>query len=189
MAFTIAGGLCYGALMGYINSSQQLFQEAYGVGSLYVILFGAAAAFISAATLTNARLVKHYRMDRICIVAVGVLIVWSLVFVAVIFVLGNLPPLWVFMAANCPALFLLGLTFGNFNAIALERYGHIAGLAVAITASIHTLVGIVGAGVVGFSFNMTLFPIFLGYVGCGVIAFALMVHQSVQLEQKQSLAE
>lgn len=75
--------------MGYINSSQQLFQEAYGAGNLYAILFGAAAAFISAATLTNARLVKHYRMDRICIVAVGSLIVWSLLFIGVIFVLGN----------------------------------------------------------------------------------------------------
>ncbi|WP_308916324.1 MFS transporter [Jannaschia sp. LMIT008] len=78
MAFTMAGGLCYGALMGYVNSSQQLFQETYVAGDSYSLLFGAAAAFISAATLTNARMVGQIAMDRICMWAVGSLLVWSL---------------------------------------------------------------------------------------------------------------
>ena len=76
IAFTLAGGLCYGALMGYINSSQQLFQETYDVCKLYSVLFGGAALFISAATLTNARLVNHFTMEQICVVAVSGLIVW-----------------------------------------------------------------------------------------------------------------
>ena len=78
IAFTTAGGLCYGALMGYINSSQQLFQETYNVGGLYAVLFGAAALFISAATLTNAHLVKQFSIDHICIYAVYALVAWSL---------------------------------------------------------------------------------------------------------------
>lgn len=93
------------------------------------------------------------------------------------------------MTANCPALFLLGLTFGNFNAIALERLGYIAGLTAAITASIQTLVGFVGASFISLSFNMTLFPIFLGYAGCGIIALAMMVMQPVKVEQQQILAD
>jgi DHA1 family bicyclomycin/chloramphenicol resistance-like MFS transporter len=183
IAFTLAGGLCYGALMGYINSSQQLFQETYDVGKLYAVLFGGAALFISAATLTNARLVKHFTMEQICVVAVSGLIVWSLLFVGVMAVLGGLPALWLFMAANCPALFLLGLTFGNFNAIALERLGHIAGLAAAVTASILTLIGVIAAGAVGFSYNMTLYPIFVGYAVCGAGALSLMQLPSARLSE------
>lgn len=180
MAFTVSGGLCYGALMGYINSSQQLFQDTYNVGNLYAVLFGAAAIFISAATLTNARLVKHIPMARICVLAVMALIFWSLLFMILMMVLGGLPPLWLFMAANCPALFLLGLTFGNFNAIALERLGHIAGLAAAVTASVLTLVGVIAAGAIGLSYNMTLYPIFLGYAVCGAAALSLMLLPSIQ---------
>ncbi|MEM0930641.1 MAG: Bcr/CflA family drug resistance efflux transporter, partial [Pseudomonadota bacterium] len=97
----------------------------------------------------------------------------SLLFVGIMAVLGGLPSLWLFMVANCPALFLLGLTFGNFNAIALERLGHIAGLAAAVTASILTLIGVIAGSAVGFSYNMTLYPIFLGYAvfGAGALLF------------------
>ena len=84
------------------------------------------------------------------------------------------------MAANCPALFLLGLTFGNFNAIALEQLGHIAGLAAAETASVLTLVGVIVAGAIGLSYNMSLYPIFLGYSVCGAAALSLMLLPSIR---------
>ncbi|MEM0908508.1 MAG: multidrug effflux MFS transporter [Pseudomonadota bacterium] len=174
MAYTLAGGFCYGALMGYIGSSQQLFQETYRVGDLYVILFGVSAAFVSAATFTNSILVKHVTMEGICVVAVGALVAWSAAYLAIILAAGSLPPLWAFMLFNCPALFMLGLTFGNFSAIALQHLGHIAGLAAAMTASLLTLVGVVGAALIGFSFDGTVVPIVLGYLLSGLIAVALM---------------
>ena len=174
MSFTFAAGLCYGALMGFVLSSQQLFQEAFAVGEQYAVWFGASAIFVGLATVTNAQLVNHFAMDRICIAAVGVLCLWALAFVWTMRSLGDLPSIELFMLFNCLALFLLGLTFGNFNAIALERLGHIAGMAAAITASIQTLVSMVAASVVGLSFNMTLYPLFLGYVGCGVASLVLM---------------
>ena len=180
IAFTLAGGLCYGALMGYINSSQQLFQGTYGVGTRYALLFGAAALFISAATLTNARLVKRYSMDKICVCAVFALVAWSVGVVVMLLILRVNPPLWGFMVANSAALFCLGLTFGNFNAIALDGLGHLAGLAAAVTASVQTVVGVFVAGAIGLSFNETLFPIFLGYCLCGVCALLLMLWPSVR---------
>ena len=119
-------------------------------------------------------------MDRICVLAVSGLIIWSLAFMGMMMIMGDLPPLWLFMSANYPALFLLGLTFGNFNAIALEKLGHIAGLAAAVTASVLTLVGAVAAGAIGFSYNMSLYPIFLGYAICGAIALILMLLPSAK---------
>ena len=94
IAYTLAGGCCYGALMGYVNSSQQLFQDIYRLGDYYPMIFGASAAFIAAATLINARLVRHVAMERVCVVAVAALVVWSLLCLAALPVLGHPPPLW-----------------------------------------------------------------------------------------------
>ena len=175
MAYTLAGGCCYGALMGYVNSSQQLFQDVYQVGDLYAVIFGASAAFISVATLTNARLVRCVEMERICVLAVAAMVVWSLLFLAVLVVLDIRPPLWVWMAFNCPVLFLLGLTFGNFNAIALRDLGHVAGLASAVMASLNTALSLAVAAWIGLAFDMTPRPVVIGYAAFGSLALVLML--------------
>ncbi len=175
MAFTLAGACCYGALMGYVNSSQQLFQDLYAAGDLYAILFGLSAAFISAATLANARLVRHYDMPAICIRAILALVFWSALFGLVLLRSGTIPTLWVWMAFNGPCLFFLGLTFGNFNAIALQDLGHVAGLAAAIFASLNSAISLVIAAAIGLSFDMTPIPIVLGYLVFGALALALML--------------
>ena len=100
MAYTLAGGCCYGALMGYVNSSQQLFQELYRVGELYGLIFGASAAFIAAATLLNARLVRQVAMERVCVTAVAVLVGWSLLFLLLMSALAIPVPLWAWMVSK-----------------------------------------------------------------------------------------
>ncbi len=175
MAYTLAGGCCYGALMGYVNSSQQLFQDLYRVGDLYAVIFGASAAFISAAMLTNSRLVRNVAMERVCVVAVAAMVAWSLLFLAALPFLGSPPPLWVWMAFNCPVLFFLGLTFGNFNAIALRDLSHIAGLAAAVMASLNTALSLVIAAWIGLGFDMTTRPVVMGYAVFGSLALGLML--------------
>jgi MFS transporter, DHA1 family, multidrug resistance protein len=175
MGYTVAAACCYGALMGYINSSQQVFQDLYRLGDGFVLVFGASAAFISAATLINAQLVRRFTMERICIVAIAVVVVWALVFHVVVWRMKGFPPLWLWMIFNCPVLFLLGLTFGNFNAIALKDLGHIAGLASAVVASLNTALSLIIAAVIGLHFDMTVGPIVLGYAGFGALALVSML--------------
>jgi DHA1 family bicyclomycin/chloramphenicol resistance-like MFS transporter len=174
MAFTGAAGLCYGAVMGYVNASQQVFQEIYAAGDLYAPLFGAAAAFISAATITNSRLVRRIPMERICRHAVQALTGWSALFAIVLTLTDGLPSLWLFMGFNAVALFFLGLTFGNFQSIALENLGHVAGLASAVTMSLTNLVGMATAGLIGLRLADTLWPLAIGFALSGVLANALM---------------
>jgi DHA1 family bicyclomycin/chloramphenicol resistance-like MFS transporter len=82
---------------------------------------------------------------------------------------------------NCPVLFLLGLTFGNFNAIALRDLGHIAGLASAVVASLTTALSLVIAAAIGLSFDMTTQPIVTGYLAFGALALAFMLLPEVRL--------
>lgn len=176
MAYTMASGCCYGALMGYVNSSQQLFQELFRVGDRYAAVFGVSAAFVSAATLANARLVRRVPMERICIVAVAVavMVVWSLLSLLALAALGDKPSLGFWLAFHLPVLFLLGLTFGNFNAIALRDLSHVAGIASAVTASVTTALSMAIAALIGLSFDMTIRPVMLGYLVFGLLALALM---------------
>lgn len=174
VAYTLAGALSYGALMGYVNSSQQIFQGIYGVGPLYAFLFGACAVFVSAATLTNSAIVARYGMGRICKAALAAQAVWAAAFLLTAMANGGALPLPLWLAFSAPMLFALGLTFGNVGAIALEPLGYIAGTASAVTASLNTVVNLLVAAAIGNLFNGTIVPVLGGYAVTGLAA-ALLV--------------
>lgn len=172
--YTLAAGFCYGGLMGYVNASQQLFQQVYGLGDLFAFAFGASALFVSAATLANARLVVRHGMERICRVAVAAQVLWSLPFVVHAALVPEGLGLVGWFVFSGPTLFLLGLTFGNFNAIALRPLGHIAGLASAVVASLLSGSSLVVAALIGQRLDGTATPLVVGYAICGVLALAMM---------------
>lgn len=85
-----------------------------------------------------------------------------------------------------PTLFFLGLTFGNFNAIALAELGHIAGLASAMIASLTTGLSTVIAGAIGLRFDMSVVPVVIGFGLCGTLAFAF-VSTAFALERRAAV--
>ena len=174
IAYTLAGALSYGALMGYVNSSQQIFQGIYGVGQLYTFLFGACAVFVSAATLTNSAIVARYGMERICKVALAAQAIWAAAFLLIAAINGGTLTLSLWLVFSAPMLFALGLTFGNVNAIALEPLGHIAGTASAVTASLNTIVNLLVAAAIGNLFDGTIIPVLGGYAATGLAALLLV---------------
>jgi DHA1 family bicyclomycin/chloramphenicol resistance-like MFS transporter len=185
VAITLAGACGYGSLMGYVNSSQQIFQDIYDLGPLYTIFFGASAFFIAAATLTNALLVRWFDMERICRSAIAAMTVWATAFlVAALLADGGLP-LWLWMVFCCPTLFALGLTFGNLNAIALTPFGHIAGLAAAVLATLNTVFSLITAAIIGNLFDGTLIPTIAGFAGLGVLALVLLAAAPPQTDWPQ----
>lgn len=170
-----AGGFYYGALIGYVTSSQQLFQSLYGVGDQYAILFGATAVAVAIGTFVNVRLLRFFAMGVVCIFSSGALAISSLAFLIAITFAGAEPPLVAFLLFIFGSLFLLGLTFGNFSAIAMLRLGHIAGVGSAVVSSGMTLIGVLVASLIGFSFNMSVYPLVFGFFVVGVVVCALMV--------------
>jgi DHA1 family bicyclomycin/chloramphenicol resistance-like MFS transporter len=173
MAVTLAGGATYGALMGYVNSSQQVFQDLFGTGPLYTVYFGAAAVFIAAATLANRRLLNFFGMQTVCLAALAGQTVWAAVFLLAELATGGLG-LAAFMLFICATLFALGLTFGNFNAMALQDFGAVAGVAAAVQATVTTLGSLVVAAVIGNLYDGSLVPMIGGFVVCGLAALALL---------------
>ncbi len=52
-------GLFFGSFIGYLNSSQQIFQDLFKTGELFTLYFGLLAIVFGAASLVNSRLVKN----------------------------------------------------------------------------------------------------------------------------------
>jgi DHA1 family bicyclomycin/chloramphenicol resistance-like MFS transporter len=78
--------------------------------------------------MVNARLVMRYGMRRLSKLALRAFLVLSFLFLGVSLLSGGLPPLWALAAFLFVTFFCCGLLFGNFNAIAMEPMGRIAGM-------------------------------------------------------------
>jgi DHA1 family bicyclomycin/chloramphenicol resistance-like MFS transporter len=170
--YTLAAGFMFGAFVGYLNSSQQIFQDLYRQGDLFPVYFGALALSIGVSSALNARLVMRLGMRYLCNLALRVLVVASLVFALVTVLSSGIPPLAVVLAYLLLCFFCVGVLFGNFNALAMEPLGHIAGVASAVIGSLTTFVSLTLGTVIGARFDGTLFPLAFGFAALGVASIA-----------------
>ncbi|HKQ95634.1 MAG TPA: multidrug effflux MFS transporter [Aestuariivirgaceae bacterium] len=170
--YTLAAGFMFGAFVGYLNSSQQIFQDLYRQGDLFPVYFGALALSIGVSSALNARLVMRLGMRYLCNLALRVLVAASLVFALVTVLAAGIPPLAVVVAYLLVCFFCVGVLFGNFNALAMEPLGHIAGVASAVIGSLTTFVSLTLGTVIGAHFDGTLFPLAFGFAALGVASIA-----------------
>ena len=174
LGYTIAAGMIFGAFLGYITSSAQIFLSQYGVGRLFPVYFGGLALAIGAATYVNSRLVMRYGMQRLSALAVGVLGGCSAVFFVIAWAAAGDPPLWSLMPYLAVAFFCFGLVFGNFNALAMEPLGHIAGVAAAVVGTITSLMSLTLGTLIGQSYDGTVLPLIAGFAVLGLGSLAVM---------------
>ena len=142
LGYTIAAGLIFGAFVGYLTAAQQIFQEQYGVAERFPLYFATLALAIGGASYVNARLVMRYGMRRLSWAALLAMCGLSLGFLAIALAMAGNPPLWALMVYWMAVFFCLGLLFGNFNALAMEPMGHIAGVAAAVVGSLTTVISV-----------------------------------------------
>lgn len=160
--YTLAMGLFFGCFLGYINSSQQIFQELYGTGTLFTVYFGGLALVLGFSSFFNSRFVERLGMHYISRRAMYAIISSSLLFL--LLQLWVAPTLWMFVTYACILFFSFGLVFGNLNAIAMEPMGHVAGIAAAVIGATSSLVSMSLGTFIGQAYNQTLMPITLGFI-------------------------
>jgi len=163
LGYTIAMGLMYGMFVGYLGSAQQIFQETFNAGDLFVVYFALASLSIGAASLLNATLVMRLGMRKLTWYALVCLTALSMGFCLVLFIYAGIPPLPLFLFWQLSAFFCVGVIFANMNSIALEPLGHIAGLASAFIGSLATFMSLPLAWLIGQHFDGTVFPLVAGF--------------------------
>jgi DHA1 family bicyclomycin/chloramphenicol resistance-like MFS transporter len=162
LGYTLAGGLVQGVFIGYLNSSQQIFQEQYALGDLFPIYFAVISLSLGMASLLNARLVMHYGMRKLVRWSLGIIFGLAVVFFAIAIALDGHPPLWVLMVYLMVSFFCIGILFGNINALAMQPLGHLAGVGSAVVGSLSTFISTLLGTVIGQNYNGTILPLVIG---------------------------
>lgn len=173
LGYTLAAGLIFGAFVGYLISAAQIFQSQYGLGARFPLYFGALALAIGVASWVNSRLVMRYGMRLLSRSALIALAGLSLLALAIAQASAGDPPLGVLMAYLLGAFFCLGLLFGNFNALAMEPLGHVAGVAASVIGALTTFLSLLLGTLIGQSYDGTVLPLIGGFAGLALAALAL----------------
>ena len=162
LGYTVSAGLISGAFIGYLNSSQQIFQEQYALGELFPLLFAVIALSIGVASLLNTVLVMRFGMRLL--VSRSLIIIFGLSLIAFLIALlaAGQPPLWLFMAYLMLTFFCVGILFGNQNSLAMEPLGQMAGIGAAVVGALSTLISMPLGTIIGQSYNGTILPLILG---------------------------
>ncbi|MBG1232260.1 multidrug effflux MFS transporter [Aestuariivirga litoralis] len=170
LGYTMAVGAIFGAFTCYLGTSQQIFAEQYHQGERFALWFGGLAVAIAVAMIFNGRNVVRLGMRKISKWALrGFIITWALV-LALCFIFAGQPPLVVIGPMFFVSFFCSGLLFGNYNALAMEPMGHIAGMAAAVTGALSSLIALVFGGMAGRTYDGTLFPLAYAFLGFGLLA-------------------
>lgn len=161
--FTIAEGITFGAVLAYLSTAQQVFQEHFLLGERFPLYFGALAFVMMFSSYVNSRLVEKLGMHWLVLRASLFLFLASCVYLVIIFLNDNAVPFWSFMLFASIAYFCFGILFGNMHSLAMEEVGHVAGVAASVTGSLSTLIAILIAAFIGSFYNDSVTPIVLGF--------------------------
>ena len=162
IGYTVTAGFVSGAFIGYLNSSQQIFQEQYALGELFPLFFAIIALSVGLASLLNARLVIRIGMRSLVRGSLMTILVLSSVALVIALATAGHPPLWLLMAYLMMSLFCIGILFGNMNSLAMEPLGNIAGIGAAVVGALSTLISVMLGTVIGQNYNGTVLPVVAG---------------------------
>jgi DHA1 family bicyclomycin/chloramphenicol resistance-like MFS transporter len=152
--------------MAYIGSAQQILETSvYGLGPVFTLYFGVIAALMGVGSLVNSRLVRRIGMRRMGHAGICGFVLVALAQLLGAFLYSGHPPLAWFVVTISLNLMLFSLTVPNFNAMAMEPLGAVAGTGSSFIGAYTTLAGALLGLTVGQAFNGTVTPLATGFVG------------------------
>lgn len=171
VGYTTAVALIFGAHMGFIYSSQQIFVDVFHAEKSFPLLFAAIALTTGLAAFTNSKLVRRIGMRRLSVGSLIAIVVINLFHLALD--LAGYETLLLFMLLQGASVFTFGLLGANLNALAMEPMGHIAGTASSMIGFVSTIGGALIGIAIGFMFNGTVLPLNAAYVALAAASLAI----------------
>lgn len=169
--YSLAMGLMMGCLMTYVGSASQVFQtDVYHLGALFPVVFAGVAGVMAVASFLNASLVRQVGMRRLSHGGVIGFLAVSAGLLATALAFDGRPPFWLFCVFIGLGQFLFALTVSNFNSMAMEPLGAVAGTASSFIGSFTTLLAALLALAAGRAFDGTILPLSLTYMALSALA-------------------
>ncbi|RPI24609.1 MAG: MFS transporter, partial [Actinobacteria bacterium] len=160
--YTLALTFLFGVFSSYLASSENIFDQVFGLGSQFPFIFGGLALVMGAAMLGNGWIVDRVGTRRLAHGALVGQITVIAGLVAIALATDGRPPFAVFAVVMAGMLALQALMLPNFNAIAMQPMGHIAGTAAAVIGAVSTAAGAVLGAILDRAFDGTILPFAVG---------------------------
>ncbi len=137
--------------------------------------FGIVAAAMGASTLVNSRLVQRLGMRWLSHAGLIAFVAVALGQVVAGLVFQGRPPIALFLGLLCANQFVLSFALPNFQAIAMQPVGEVAGTASSFLGFYTTLLAAACGATIGQAFDGSMLPLALGYAGLGAAALGVVV--------------
>ncbi len=168
LSYGLGGMFMFGAIVGFVSTSQQIYVDIYGLGVWFPAAFAAVAGLMALSSFLNSRIVRRLGMRRLSHGAIlaftGLSAVWLALSLA-----GSMP-LWLFFLLHSAIMFTFGWAASNMNSLSMEPLGAVAGTASSVFGFIQTVGGALLGSFIGQSFDGTLVPVATGYFAMGLLA-------------------
>lgn len=171
--YVIGSALVFGALFGFINSSQQLITETFGAGDIFPMVFAICAGSMAIASWSNSRIVERFGARRVSHTALFAFIVVAAV--QVMFAFQPDEKLWHFVPLMAINMALLGFIGSNFGAIAMNPFFNIAGAASSAHGFVRMTTAALLGGAIGYAFDGTARPLALALLASGLACLVLVL--------------
>ncbi|MEC9342511.1 MAG: MFS transporter, partial [Pseudomonadota bacterium] len=164
VGYTLAAGVFFGSLFGYVGSSQPIMEDVFGITDSFALVFAAIAIFMSLSSFVNARLVERLGMR---VLSHGATIACAAISVLMLVLAETgLLTFWVYLPVQGSIMLMVGLVFANFNALAMEPQGHVAGVAASFTGATTVVLGAGIGHLIASNYNGTVEPLAIGFASC-----------------------
>lgn len=173
LGYTIGLAFIFGGLFAFLAMSQQIFVDVFGLGAYFPLVFAGIAIAMAVSSYLNSQLVEAIGMRRLSHAAALVFTVLGVL----IYLTASLDGenLWVFLAMTTFIMTTFGFLGANFNAMAMEPLGDIAGTASSVIGFISTLGGAVLGYLMGQLFNGSTEPLGIAFAVYGLCAIGCIL--------------
>ena len=160
--------------MGFMNSAQQIFVEAYAAGGWFPVLFGCVAVTLVFSALFNSRFVMQLGLRRVSHAAILGFCATTVLHLAIDLAFGQ-PPLPVFVGLLALTLFCFGLIVRTSTPSPWSRWAASPGTASSFFGAVTTGVGAVLGLWIGQQYDGSVTPLLAGFAAFGLAGLAIVL--------------
>ena len=172
IGYTLASTAVFGALMGFVNTVPQIFADVFHRPGAFPAVFACIAGSMGLAAFINSRVVERLGTRKVSHTALMLFILFAGLHLGL--AASGYETLVSFTVLQCLTMFCFGMMGSNFNSMAMEPMGPIAGTASSVQGFISTVGGALIGLLIGQAFNGSTVPTTAGFFCVGLVALALV---------------
>lgn len=173
IGYTFAITAMFGVFFSYLASSELIFDEVFGLGDQFPLIFGGVAVVMGLAMYTNGRIVVRVGLSRLVRIAMVGYVIATGFLAALAWMSEGQPGFWIFASVLAGSLVMHALLVPNMNAIAMVPMGAVAGTASAVIGTVSTAIGALIGTVIDRAYDGSVLPLSMAFLATALVALTI----------------